>query len=252
MIRVVKPNPAPAILRNRGKTTTETNNAAFDVEPDAYRDGTRRFRFDNTLYGAKSVKNALIKAQHGKCAFCESKITHIDFGDVEHFRPKGGTRQSDDEPMSLPGYYWLAYVWENLFLACSLCNQRFKKNFFPLADAGTRAQSHHDDVSAEAPLFIDPARDAPEELIGFREEIAFPIDDDPRGRATIEALGLNRPELSERRLDHHRMLATIRNLVQLLPSDSEAALEARAVLEAAVRDDAQYASMARHALGLPL
>ena len=36
MIRVIKPNPAPAILRNRGKATTEANNAAFDAEPDAY------------------------------------------------------------------------------------------------------------------------------------------------------------------------------------------------------------------------
>jgi uncharacterized protein (TIGR02646 family) len=249
MIRVDKPNPAPAILLNRGKTTTEANNAAFDADPDAYRNGGLRFRFDNTLYGAKSVKNALIKAQHGKCAFCESKITHIDFGDVEHFRPKGGTRQSDAEPMALPGYYWLAYVWENLFLACSLCNQRFKKNFFPLADPAKRAQSHRDDVGAEAALFIDPAQDAPEECIGFREEIAFPINDDPRGRATIEALGLNRPELSERRFDHHRMLATIRNLLRLLPPESDDALDARAVLDAAVRDDAQYASMARHLLG---
>ena len=55
MIRVVKPNPAPAILRNRGKTTTDANNAEFDAEPDGYWDGTRRFSFDRSLYGAKSV-----------------------------------------------------------------------------------------------------------------------------------------------------------------------------------------------------
>ena len=77
MIRVVKPNPAPAILRNRGKRTTEANNAAFDAEPDAYRNGERRFSFDGSLYGAKSVRSALIRAQHGKCAFCEAKLTHI-------------------------------------------------------------------------------------------------------------------------------------------------------------------------------
>ncbi len=251
MIRVVKPNPAPAILRKRGQTTTEINNTAFDAEPDAYRDGTRRFRFDNTLYGAKSVKNALIKAQHGKCAFCESKITHIDFGDVEHFRPKGGVRQTEDEPMALPGYYWLAYVWENLFLACALCNQRFKKNLFPLADATKRAGSHHDEIGPEAPLFLDPAGDpVPEAFIGFREEIAFPINDDPRGRATIDALGLNRPELAERRFDRVRALATIRSLMRLLPPDSDEVLAAKAELERAVADGAEYASMARHLLGV--
>jgi uncharacterized protein (TIGR02646 family) len=248
MIRVAKPNPAPAILRNRGNATTEANNAAFDAEPDAYRDGTRRFSFDGSLYGAKSVKNALIKAQHGKCAFCESKTTHIAYGDVEHFRPKGGARQSAGEPMALPGYYWLAYAWENLFLACTLCNQRFKQNLFPLADPDRRARNHREDVGAEAPLFLDPARDAPEEFIGFREEIAFPINDDPRGRATIEALGLNRPALTERRRDRYQMLRALHDLLQLSAPDSGEALAARALLEAAVGTDAEYANVARHLL----
>ena len=248
MIRVVKPNPAPAILRTRGKRTTEANNAAFDAEPDAYHDGTRRFSFDGSLYGAKSVKNALIKAQHGKCAFCESKITHIAFGDVEHFRPKGGVRQAEDEPMSLPGYYWLAYAWKNLFLACTLCNQRFKKNLFPLADPSKRARSHRDDVGAEAPLFLGPARDAPEEFIGFREEIAFPIDDNPRAQAIIETLGLNRPELAEHRRDRYQELLTLRDLLKLLPPDDDVVLAAKVRLERATREDAQYSSMARHLL----
>ena len=66
MIRVAKPNPAPAILRNRGKATTDANNADFDAEPDGYRDGTRRFRFDSKLYDAKSVKNALISRPRKK------------------------------------------------------------------------------------------------------------------------------------------------------------------------------------------
>lgn len=123
MIRVEKPEQAPRILRERGRRTTEGNQQAFES-------GERTFSFDNSLYGAKSVKNALIKAQHGKCAFCESKIRHVDHGDVEHYRPKGGFRQSSNEPLEQPGYFWLAYVWENLFLACALCNQSFKGTCF--------------------------------------------------------------------------------------------------------------------------
>ena len=56
--------------------------------------------------------------------------------------PKGGTRQTADEKeMKVPGYFWLAYAWQNLFLACQLCNQRFKKNLFPLENPDERAFS---------------------------------------------------------------------------------------------------------------
>jgi hypothetical protein len=33
---------------------------------------------------------------HGKCAYCEENIRTNQYGDVEHFRPKGGIRQVDD------------------------------------------------------------------------------------------------------------------------------------------------------------
>lgn len=46
--------------------------------------------FDSGIYGNKEVKNKLIETQDGKCCFCESKIAHISYGDVEHFRPKAG------------------------------------------------------------------------------------------------------------------------------------------------------------------
>jgi hypothetical protein len=83
MIRVAKPGQAPRILRERGQRTAEADRQAFEG-------GERTFKFDSSIYGAKSVKSALINAQHDKCAFCESKVSHIAHGDVEHYRPKGG------------------------------------------------------------------------------------------------------------------------------------------------------------------
>ena len=77
-----------------------------------------QLRARETAYSAKSVKNALIKAQHEKCCFCEAKGTHVAYGDVEHFRPKGGFRQDPNDPLGRPGYYWHAYAWENLFFSC--------------------------------------------------------------------------------------------------------------------------------------
>jgi uncharacterized protein (TIGR02646 family) len=242
MIRVNKPERAPRILRERGQRTTEANQQAFE-------NGQRDFDFDSSLYGAKSVKNALIKAQHGKCAFCESQIRHIAHGDVEHFRPKGGVRQRDADPLEQPGYFWLAYVWQNLFLACQLCNQSFKKNLFPLADPAQRAHSHLDDLGAEAPMLIHPGDEEPSAFIGFRDEIAFPIDDDPRARTTIEVTGINREELAEFRFDHLAPFRELRRALPLLPPDGEEAREIRALFERAVLPKAQYSSMIRALLG---
>ena len=114
------------------------------------------FEFNAGLYRSRSVKIALQKAQHDKCAICESKVTHIAYGDVEHFRPKAAYRQSTDGPLVRPGYYWLAYDWSNLLFCCQLCNQRFKRNHFPLIDPSQRAKSHNDEIGNEQPLLINP------------------------------------------------------------------------------------------------
>jgi hypothetical protein len=242
MIRVTKPERAPPILRERGQRTTAANQQAF-------MNGERTFKFDSSIYGAKSVKKVLIKAQRDKCAFCESKVGHISFGDVEHYRPKGGVRQSEADPLEQPGYFWLAYVWENLFFACQLCNQSFKKNLFPLADATRRARSHLDDLAGEQPMLIHPAAEEPSMLIGFREEMAFPINDDPRARTTIEALGWNREELAEFRFDHLARFKRLREAFLLLPPDSDVARDIRTDFEEAVLPGAQYSSMVRAFLG---
>jgi uncharacterized protein (TIGR02646 family) len=73
------------------------------------------------VYADKEVRKQLKKMSHGKCAYCESKITSIYSGDIEHFRPKGG--YGERNPITKPGYYWLASDWNNLLFACPFCNQ---------------------------------------------------------------------------------------------------------------------------------
>lgn len=245
MIRIRKPNTAPRILRNRGVTQTDADKAAYDGAPQDYRSGDKTFEFKGSIYGAKSVKNALTKAQNEKCCFCEAKVTHVAYGDVEHFRPKGGYRQDPDDPLGRPGYYWRAYAWENLFFSCQLCNQRYKKNLFPLRNPGQRARSHHDDSSAEEALFIDPGAMNPEEFISFRQEYPYAINGNDLGRMTIDALGLDREALAERRRDH---LEALRLVKALADSDSPEAADARAYLQRSIQDSAEYAAMARAAL----
>lgn len=240
MIRIVKPKKAPAILLTKGRAGRHAHKAA-------YARGERGFEFDTKIYGHKSVKEALIRAQHDKCFLCESKITHISHGDVEHFRPKAGYRQSAGDRLQTPGYYWLAYEWDNLFLACQICNQVFKKNLFPLSNPTARATSHRKKLDREKPLFINPSVDDPEDFISFRCEVPFPLNNNPRAKATIEGLGLNRLKLNERRREHYERLKMLYQIAYRLPPINESG-EAKQLLDRAVKDDAEYTSMARAAV----
>lgn len=245
MISIHKPTAPPEVLETRGREETNRNQEAYEKSPAAYDSGTAKFSFLSDIYGHVSVKEALIAAQHGKCCFCEAKITHISYGDVEHFRPKAGYRQRPHDPLGRPGYYWLAYDWSNLYLCCQLCNQRFKKNTFPLVDAGLRCRNHRTDLSVEEPLFLDPGGAVnPEDHIEFLAEQPRARKGSLRGRMTIQALGLRREPLRERWFDRYRMLAILNDVVRLLPDEPEGQ-EALAILKDSLRDDAEYAAMAR-------
>jgi uncharacterized protein (TIGR02646 family) len=247
MIRVTKPRQAPAALSNRGKQQRRADSAAFTRYGADYKAGHRKFSFNSNIYAHRSVKEALIRAQHDKCFLCESKITHIAYGDVEHFRPKAAYRQDDSDALQRPGYYWLAYEWSNLFLSCQLCNQQFKKNLFPLADPSARAISHKDDLDSEQPLFIDPSMDDPERFISFRREVPFAVNDDPRGKATIKGLGLDRLKLNEKRFEYYDALRLVYKIAHRDPPIPEST-DARNFLARAVEDSAEYAGMARAAI----
>jgi uncharacterized protein (TIGR02646 family) len=254
VIWIDKPTKAPGILRDRGVKAARQFCEQYDTDPEAY----KGWIFDSGLYGSKSVKNALQKAQYGKCAFCESKVSHIAYGDVEHFRPKAGYRQGPDDPLVRPGYYWLAYEWSNVLFCCQLCNQRFKGNQFPLLDATQRAKSHHDDMKNEQPLFIHPAIEDPSMFLEFRAEYLRATGGNLRGKATIEVLGLNREELVELRRDVLRPIKALINCRALIanqfaadpqPVSAEMLAEIDAQLIQCARDSAQYAAMVRAALG---
>ena len=248
MIRIRKPAEPPAVLRTRGLAETVRCKAAYEANSAAYEAGTAKLSFDDGIYGHSAVKESLVLAQHGKCAFCEAKLTHVAYGDVEHFRPKGGYRQHGADPLGRPGYYWLAYEWSNLYLSCQLCNQRFKKNAFPLADAGQRCRNHLGDLAGEDPQFIDPGAEDPEAHIEFAAEQPKARNGSLRGEVTIEALGLRRERLRENRFERYRMLLALKDVALLYPEEPWGR-EAKGILDRAVQDDAEYAAMARCLIG---
>ena len=240
MIKIVRPSLAPEILLNEGA-------AAKYRLCDLHQQGCQRFEFDSKIYGDPSVKKKLINAQHHKCCFCEAKVTHVAYGDVEHFRPKAGYRQKPGDPLERPGYYWLAYDWDNLLFACQICNQRYKRNLFPLTDPRNRASSHHQNHNGEAPVFIDPSQTDPERFITFRAEIPYAINGNLRGEQTIPALGLDRANLTTHRRRQYEIVKCLYNLVSIEP-DSVEGRKAQSLIESYTQPESEYSSMFKAAV----
>ena len=84
---------------------------------DAVRQG-RQHEFLASIYSAREVRASLSAISSDKCAYCEYRLSRTDW-DVDHYRPKARVYGRDDHP----GYYWLAYEWDNLLPACKHCNQ---------------------------------------------------------------------------------------------------------------------------------
>jgi uncharacterized protein (TIGR02646 family) len=251
VIRIRK-GAAPSRLISVGGAATVNLKKDYDAAPNDFRNGTRKLKFNDSIFRHNSVRDKLIASQHGKCCYCEVKIpVPYALQHVEHYRPKSRSRQSRTAAPVIPGYYWLAYEWTNLFLCCGFCNSSNKGDQFPLANEALRARDHHDRISRESPLILCPSGpDDPEPHIEFHEEIPKGIT--PEGRTTIQCLGLDSPK-HEPRLDALGRLRKLRNEIIVLKTSSGAGLrkmirERRAALVIAKRASSPYCAMARQFL----
>lgn len=197
MISIKRPKDIPSKLAKEGAKETSNNKKLFSRDPSAYING-KKFDIKNSIYGHPTVKSVLKTAQHNKCCFCEKDQVE-EYGAVEHFRPKNGFKSSrKQKKLSKPGYYWLAYDWDNLFFVCSFCNgAEFKGNLFPLQDENKRAISHRNDYKKEKPYLINPAKINPRKHIYFDNQLVCYHSDE--GRETISICGLDRETLNDER-----------------------------------------------------
>lgn len=124
-----------------------------------------------TRYNDETIKSALEEETYGKCAYCESKMKHISYADIEHILPKNKNARPD-----------LYVSWSNLTLACEQCNRSGKRTYY----------------DPNLPL-INPYVDAPEQHFIDMGPIIMPIAGDDRAYVTKEILKLNRGALVERR-----------------------------------------------------
>ena len=122
-------------------------------------------------YNNPIIKDTLEKETYGKCAYCESKIKHVAYGDIEHIFPK--TKRPD-----------LYVEWDNLTLACEQCNRSGKRTYY----------------DPKLPL-INPYIDQPEVHLQDIGPLIMPVMYDERADITEKVLKLNRPALIERRTE---------------------------------------------------
>ncbi len=160
MIKLVK-SPAPNVLVINGADWTASilEKRAAGLEPT---------QAELSRYRHPEIKAALLEETSGKCAYCESKFEHIAYGDVEHISPKSLDLES-------------IYRWENLTLACDVCNTS-KGNRFPFGEG-----------------LIDPYVKTPSDHFRVHGPLIFGAPGDDDARLTELTLKLNRAALVERR-----------------------------------------------------
>ncbi len=223
---------------------------------------------DKAIYAHTEVKKALERLFHEKCAYCESKMTATADWNVEHFRPKGRVAKRKKDH---PGYYWLTYVWENLYPSCQHCNQRRKDqprwgdstelpaggkaDQFPLLDENTRAMGPANDVHAEHTLLVDPCFDDPEDYLAYDPTgQIFALKKNWYGEKTIEVFHLYRRRLRELRQGTVITVVRVMKLIGTVAIGTNvgAAEDLQAWLEEFQASDSEHAGVARYVAKHPV
>jgi len=157
MISLSKADAPNILIENTAVWTQELKEAFANNSETEY----MKSRYRNS-----DIKDALISETHGKCAYCESKLLHNSYGDIEHIVPK--KKDAD-----------LYFDWSNLTLACDICNTN---------------KSTHSEV-------IDPYTQDPHEHFTFLGPSIWGKNGNPSAIFTEKQLHLNRINLIERRTE---------------------------------------------------
>ncbi len=178
------------------------------------------------------------RAQGHKCGWCEAPHTS-EPGAVDHIAPKAEVGwletqgEEVDDLTNVPGrkasalhdigYWWLAYDWDNWVFACNRSNSGWKKTLYPVAE---NPHPRPDESVKYTPLLLNPfGPDDPLDHLDMDPTGQITRrGNSPKGKATIETLGLDRESL--RRVRHRRVAdaeSMCRQIRYLL--DQDAALE---------------------------
>ena len=157
MIKLTK-DEKPAVLEQNEQNWTREFIEGLEV---GNLTDTTRYR-----YRHPDIKAVLKAETHDKCAYCESKVSHVHPGETDHILPK--LKRPD-----------LVVSWANLTFVCTECNRR-KLDYYSL----------------DEPL-INPYVNEPSEHLWFVGPLVLHQDD--AGFRTTRRIKLSRTELIERK-----------------------------------------------------
>lgn len=161
-----------------------------------------------TRYSQPEIKEQLIKETNGKCAYCESKFTHICPGDIEHILPKN--KEAHPE---------LYVTWNNLTMACETCNRTGKKTY------------NNDDE----PL-LNPYTDEIKNEVFCAGPMIFASMGSRKGKISIDVLKLNRGALIERRTEAIKKIDLLRSRYEQEENESYKKILFNEIMEEIGRD----------------
>jgi uncharacterized protein (TIGR02646 family) len=142
------------------------------------------------VWARPSIRAGLTAETGGRCAYCDARILHVDYGDIEHYRPRAR-------------YPALVVDWPNLTIACSRCN------------------GHKSDHFDEALPYLNPFQDDPTAHLTFFGAFVFGHPGSARGVATVDRLRLNAAERIEARGERLRDLVRLVRLWGEAPDDAK-------------------------------
>ena len=210
MIKIIR-LAKPQILQKRGSEWTQRlcdNLKNYYQAVQAYEEEKSQHRppqpeASASHYAHQQIKRQLDRMFGNKCAFCESIVTAVSYQNVEHFRPKSI-------------YPSLAYEWENLLFACTVCNSGYKKTQFPLLDNSQPALDENNPCALDASdtnALINPCEEDPQDFFSFDDEWIACLN--KRAEITRDVCGLNREALLDERREWLGVIETTAKAVLL-------------------------------------
>jgi len=154
------------------------------------------------------LKDLLSLQSYNKCWYCESTETRSD-NPIDHFRPKNRIAECKEHP----GYWWLAFSWDNYRYSCTYCNSRRvmqetaggKQDHFPLNTPPAWGKLPGGEIG-ERPMLLDPCDADDPKLLSFNTNgEAIPSNSDSnsieykRADKSIELYHLNHKPVSRQR-----------------------------------------------------
>jgi uncharacterized protein (TIGR02646 family) len=184
--RTAKPK---VLIDNATKWTSDYLVAKKEYELDKSDTKKKKFKTSESKCNQPEIKGSLKLMFSDKCAYCESKITHIAYGEIEHYKPKSK-------------YPNLCFEWDNMVFSCTICNgTTHKGDKFPLVNEG-------------GPI-INLVDENPDHFFKFdydkqtSQALIIPLNE--RAKTTLNIFKFNdRQELIERRSKRTKEIITIK------------------------------------------